>query len=117
MSATLWRGAQPLLLASTSPTRRGLLEGAGLVVETEAPEVDERAVEAACAGLAPDALALRLAEAKAGAVAARRPGRVVIGADQVLDCDGTLFHKPADRAAARDPISRRTIPVRARRLP
>ncbi|GJD75639.1 7-methyl-GTP pyrophosphatase [Methylobacterium goesingense] len=106
MSATLWRGAQPLLLASTSPTRRGLLEGSGLIVETEAPGVDERAVEAACAGLAPDALALRLAEAKAGAVAARHPGRVVIGADQVLDCDGTLFHKPADLAAARDQIGR-----------
>ena len=35
-------------------------------------------------------------------MAARRPGRVVIGADQVLECEGALFHKPADRAAARD---------------
>jgi septum formation protein len=106
MTATLWRGALPLLLASTSPTRRGLLEGAGLTVETEAPGVDERAVEAACAGLAPEALARKLAQAKAGAVAARRPDRVVVGADQVLDCDGTLFHKPADLAAARAQIGR-----------
>ena len=106
MTATLWRGALPLLLASTSPTRRGLLEGAGLTVETEAPGVDERAVEAACVGLAPEALARKLAQAKAGAVAARRPDRVVVGADQVLECDGTLFHKPADLAAARAQIGR-----------
>ena len=44
-----WLGPGPLLLASTSQTRRALLEGAGLPVETEAPEVDERAVEAASA--------------------------------------------------------------------
>ncbi|KQP83123.1 Maf family protein [Methylobacterium sp. Leaf117] len=106
MTSSLWRGALPLLLASTSPTRRGLLDGAGLAVETESPGVDERAVEAEAAGLAPDDLARRLAEAKAGAVAARRPSRVVVGADQVLACDGTLFHKPADPAAAREQIGR-----------
>ncbi|MCJ2034222.1 Maf family protein [Methylobacterium sp. J-068] len=105
MSATLWRGARALLLASTSPTRRGLLESAGLRVETEAPGVDERAVEAACAGLAPEALARRLAESKAAAVAARHPDRVVIGADQVLACGDRLFHKPADLATARAQIA------------
>lgn len=102
--ASPWRGGLPLLLASTSATRRALLESAGLGVDTESPGVDERAVEAACAGLPPEALARRLAEAKAGAVAARRPGRVVVGADQVLACDGILFHKPADLAAARAQI-------------
>src|SRR5215211_3960735 len=44
---SLWRGDRPLLLASTSITRRMLLEAAGLPAETEAPGVDERAVEAA----------------------------------------------------------------------
>ena len=39
--------------------------------------------------------------ALAEAVAARFPGRIVLGADQVLDCDGTVFHKPADAEAAR----------------
>lgn len=102
----LWRGAAPLLLASTSATRRALLAGAGLAVETCAPGVDERAVEAACAGLAPPELARRLALAKAVAVARARPGRVVVGADQVLACDGVLFHKPADAAAARDQLAR-----------
>jgi len=97
----LWRGAAPLLLASTSPTRRALLAGAGLTVETRSPGVDERAVEAACLGLSPADLACRLARAKAEAVAASAPGRIVVGADQVLECDGTVFHKPADAEAAR----------------
>ena len=97
----LWRGAAPLLLASTSPTRRALLAGAGLTVETRSPGVDERAVEAACLGLSPADLARRLARAKAEAVAASAPGRIVVGADQVLECDGTVFHKPADAEAAR----------------
>ena len=101
-----WLGPQPLLLASTSPTRRLLLEGAALPVETAAPDVDERALEAACADLPPAEIALRLAEAKAESVAGRHPGRIVVGADQVLDLDGTLFHKPADAAEARDQLAR-----------
>lgn len=104
--AALWLGPRPLLLASTSPTRRALLASAGLSVETRNPEVDERAVEAGCAGLAPPDLALRLARAKAEAVARREPGRVVVAADQVLACDGATFHKPADAAAARAQLAR-----------
>ena len=102
----LWRGAAPLVLASTSPTRRALLAGAGLAAETAAPGVDERAVEAATAGLAPEALAMRLAAAKAGAVAGTHPGRIVVGADQVLALDGEVFHKPRDAGAARAQIGR-----------
>jgi septum formation protein len=99
-------GPQPLLLASTSPTRRLLLESAALPVETASPDVDERALEAARPGLSPPDLALALARAKAEAVAARFPGRIVLGADQVLDCDGTVFHKPADAEAARAQLAR-----------
>ncbi|AWN53811.1 Maf family nucleotide pyrophosphatase [Methylobacterium sp. 17Sr1-1] len=105
-TSSLWRDPEPLLLASTSPTRRMLLGSAGLTVETRAPGVDERAVEAEAAGLSPQNLAERLAAAKAGAVAARAPDRVVIGADQVLDLDGTVFHKPADRAGAAAHLAR-----------
>ncbi|MCJ2080556.1 Maf family protein [Methylobacterium sp. J-090] len=105
-SSPLWRGAEPLLLASTSPTRHALLRGAGLTAETESPGVDERAVEAACVGLGPTDLAVRLALAKAEAVIARAPGRIVVGADQVLECDGVVFHKPADAAAARTQLAR-----------
>ncbi|KMO21900.1 Maf family protein [Methylobacterium platani] len=102
----LWRGSAPLLLASTSPTRRALLASAGLDPETRSPGVDERAVEAQAAGLSPVDLAGRLAEAKAAAVAVQAPDRVVIGADQVLDLDGTVFHKPADRAGAAAHLAR-----------
>jgi septum formation protein len=106
MPRSPWTGSAPLLLASTSPTRRLLLESAALPVETASPDVDERALEAACAGLSPPDLALVLARAKAEAVAVRFPGRVVLGADQVLDCDGTVFHKPADAEAARAQLAR-----------
>ena len=102
----LWIPPEPLLLASTSATRRALLEGAGLPVETQAPAVDERAVEGAAQGDAPDppGLARRLAAEKACAVSRRHPERIVLGADQVLDCGGRVFHKPADREAAREQL-------------
>lgn len=105
-ASSLWRGPAPLLLASTSPTRRALLASAGLDPETRSPGVDERAVEAAARGLSPEHLAARLAEAKAAAVASGAPDRVVIGADQVLDLDGAVFHKPADRAGAAAHLAR-----------
>jgi septum formation protein len=99
--ASLWRPADPLLLASTSPTRRMLLESASLPVETEAPGIDERAMAAP-----PRELARRLAAEKALAVSRRRAARVVVGADQVLELDGTAMHKPVDRAAAQRQIAR-----------
>ena len=68
--ASPWRGAAPLLLASTSATRRMLLEGAGLPVETEAPGIDERALEAAAREGAAE-IARRLAAEKALAVSRR----------------------------------------------
>jgi septum formation protein len=99
---SIWRGSKPLLLASTSATRRALLEGAGLPVETEAPGVDERPAETAALaeGAGPVEVARRLACAKALAVSRRRPDRIVVGADQTLDCEGELFHKPAHAVAA-----------------
>ncbi|MFE1597697.1 Maf family protein [Methylobacterium sp. ID0610] len=105
MTASPWRGPAPLLLASASATRRALLEAAGLPVETRAAGIDERALEAGHRG-APADLALALAAAKCEAVARTAPGRVVVGADQVLDLDGTVFHKPADAAAAHAHLTR-----------
>lgn len=101
----IWLPDQPLVLASTSRTRRDLLTSAGLSVETRAPAVDERALEAS-GEHSPVALALRLAAAKAEAVAAFCPGRIVVGADQVLACDGAIFHKPNDAKAAIAQITR-----------
>ena len=97
----LWRPAKPLLLASTSPTRRALIASAGLPVETRAPDVDERAIEAEADGLEPSALAERLAAAKAASVTQVASDRIVVGADQVLELDGVVLHKPGDRDAAR----------------
>lgn len=100
--ASVWTGDTPLLLASTSRTRLTLLVSAGLPVETQSPEVDERAVEEAARieALPPPGLAQRLAAEKALAVSRRNPDRLVLGADQILDCEGEVFHKPADRDAA-----------------
>src|SRR5215207_7603841 len=100
---SLWRGSAPLILASTSATRRLLLESAGVKVETQTPGVDERALETA--GREPRDIALRLAAEKALAVSRVRPERLVLGADQTLACEGRLFHKPTDRTAAHDQIA------------
>jgi len=104
---SLWRAAEPLLLASTSATRRALLASAALEADTEAPGVDERSVEdsARAAGASPAALAQELARAKALAVSHRHPGRLVLGADQTLELEGQVFHKPAHREDARRQIS------------
>ena len=101
--AALWTAPAPLLLASTSTTRRALLESAGLIVDTQAPGVDERAVEQAVdeKALGPADLALHLAAEKALAVSRRHPERLVLGADQVLDLGGVVAHKPGDRTTAR----------------
>lgn len=105
--AALWLSDQPLLLASGSAARRDMLLAAGVPVEIVKPEIDERAVEAPliAAGAAPEAVAAALACAKALAVSQARPGRLVLGADQTLTCEGEAFHKPATRMAAADQIA------------
>jgi septum formation protein len=102
---SLWRGDAPLLLASTSATRKKLLAAAGLNVDSEAPDIDERALEATLPAGDPRGLTGELAREKALAVSRRRPDRIVIGADQTLACEGQLFHKPADRSAARKQLA------------
>jgi septum formation protein len=93
-----------IVLASKSRSRAAILSGAGVAFETEDSEVDETALKTALLadGAGPREVAERLGEAKALAVSARRPGDVVIGADQTLDLDGALYDKPADLAEARE---------------
>jgi septum formation protein len=92
-----------IILASGSLYRRALLENAGLGIEVQAAEIDERAVEAPLAesGAAPEEVALILAEAKASEVSERYGDALVIGADQTLSLGDRLFHKPADMEDAR----------------
>jgi septum formation protein len=68
--------------------------------------VDEREIEASLAAPEPKALALRLAAAKALTVGRERPGRLVLGADQVLGLEGEILHKPAAAEAAAHQIAR-----------
>ncbi len=93
----------PLILASASAARRAVLAGAGLRFAVRPAAIDEAAVKRAARseGLDATAAALRLADAKAAWVARQQPQALVIGADQILACDGTWYDKPEDLAAAR----------------
>ena len=92
----------PLILGSTSRYRRELLQRLRLPFDTVAPQVDETPLP----GEAPAALALRLALAKAQAVAALHPQAVVIGSDQVADLDGSPIGKPGTHARATEQLQR-----------
>ncbi len=89
--------ARPLVLASASPARLGLLKQAGLDPKVVVSGVDEDAISAPT----PGELARVLAEAKAAAVAAGLTGgELVVGCDSVLDLDGRALGKPRDAADA-----------------
>ena len=85
-----------LILASTSSYRREVLARLRLPFDIVRPDTDETALP----GEAPLALAQRLAEAKAAAVAALHPAAWVIGSDQVAELDGQALGKPGGREAA-----------------
>lgn len=86
-----------LLLASSSPYRRHLLERLGLPFTTASPEVVETPFEAE----PPEALALRLARSKARALAPKEPtDLLIIGSDQVASLDGRCLGKPGDHSSA-----------------
>lgn len=98
----------PLVLASASKSRASLLTDAGLVFRVDPARVDEAALKEACraAGVATPIAAMHLAEAKALAVSSRHPAAVVVGADQLLECDGVWLSKAHDLAQARDALLR-----------
>jgi septum formation protein len=91
-----------LVLGSTSPFRRQLLERLGLPFVTAAPDTDETPRP----GESPQALVQRLAEAKARAVAAQFPQALIIGSDQVAVIDGEILGKPGSRERALDQLRR-----------
>jgi septum formation protein len=88
-----------LVLASTSAARQAMLRQAGLAFSAIASGVDEAVLKQGFIGT-PDELALVLAAAKARAVSTAWPQALVLGADQLLVCEGAVFDKPADLAEA-----------------
>ena len=85
-----------LILASTSPYRRELLNRLGLAFDVANPQTDESALR----GETPESLSLRLSEAKARAVANLYPDALIIGSDQVATVDGKIYGKPGNHQNA-----------------
>lgn len=93
----------PLILASGSAARARMLWDAGVEIEIRRPAIDENEIKASFRVEGADATdtAIALAETKAQAVSRRQDGRYVLGADQMLECEGIWFDKPGDIPAAR----------------
>jgi septum formation protein len=101
---TIWRGKDPLILASHSRARQALLAGAGIAFEAMPAEIDEREIQRASGLVTPGAVASLLAGQKALFVSSHHPGRIVVGADQTLALAQRLFSKPAGRPQAAEQL-------------
>ena len=101
---TLWRGKNPLILASQSRARQALLANAGIEFEAVPAEIDERAVQQISGLTTPGDIATLLAREKALSVSLQQPGKYVVGADQTLALGMRLFSKPTNRAQAAEQL-------------
>lgn len=95
--------ALPFVLASASPSRRGLLEQARLIFSVQVSNVDEDALSAELGPVPPAELALALARAKCEDVLQHVPRGLVLGCDSVFEFDGETLGKPSD---AEDAVAR-----------
>lgn len=97
-----------LVLASASKTRAAVLQAAGVEFIVRPSSVNEAAIKLSMRTetAAPEAVVKALANAKAHEVSLQLPEMLVIGSDQVLVCDGTLFDKPSDLRVARAQLER-----------
>lgn len=94
---------KPILLASSSPYRQALFAKLQLPFSSASPDIDESPAN----GETPEALAVRLAERKARALANSHPGHWIIGSDQVVSLgDGTLLSKPGTHSSAHDQLTK-----------
>ena len=91
-----------IILASASPRRKMLLEGAGIPFEVCVSAAEEQVP----GNWTPKRMVRTLAKRKADAVAAQNPGTYVIGADTLVSCDGQVLGKPADAADAKAMLRR-----------
>ena len=101
---TIWRGKDPLILASQSRARQALLASAGIAFEAMPADIDEREIQRASGLVTPGAVASLLAGQKALFVSSLQPGRIVVGADQTLALAQRLFSKPAGRVQAAEQL-------------
>jgi septum formation protein len=101
---TLWRGKDPLILASQSRARQTLLANAGIDFEAVPADIDERAVQRESRLTAPGDIATLLAREKSLFLSVKLPDRFVVGADQTLALGSRLFSKPAGRAQAAEQL-------------
>src|SRR5258708_37775988 len=97
----LWLASEPLVLASKSAIRHALLCDAGVPLEVRPADIDERTIEQRSPARDAGELAALLAREKARTIAARLPGRLVLGADQTLALGERRVSEPGDRAGAR----------------
>ena len=97
-----------IILASGSTSRRDLLRMAGIAFDAQNLPIDESSVKIAMrqSGETASNTAIQLAELKAMRVSANQPGRLVVGADQMLDVDGDWLDKPKDIDEARTHLQR-----------
>lgn len=105
-----------LILASSSEIRAQLLRSAGLTVTAEPARIDEEMIRTAleAEGAKPRDIADALAEMKAAKLSARHPGKMILGADQILDLGGRILAKPETPEEAADHL--RALSGRTHRL-
>ena len=89
-----------IVLASQSASRKAMLEAAGVAFEARAADVSESDIKRELIGVPSQEVALILSEAKALAVSAAMPGRLVLGGDSLVEVGGRLFDKPTSRENA-----------------
>ena len=93
---------ETIVLASNSASRKAMLSAAAVEFDAIAADVDERALEAEMDNAEPPEIAQALAAAKAAAVSALHPDRLVLGSDSLVEVDGRRFDKPTSREQAED---------------
>src|SRR5262245_15043249 len=99
-------GSEPaLVLASTSPYRRALLERLGIPFRCRAPRCDEPAIQREETGAEPRRVAEKLALAKAASVVADEPDAAIVGSDQLVSFQGRIYGKPGTMAHAVDQLA------------
>ena len=92
-----------LILASASKSRRTMLRNAGIPCQFEAANIDETSIKNNMmkVGASPEKISEKLALDKARVVSKNHPDDIILGADQLLFCEGRLFDKPKDKAEAK----------------